>query len=230
MHGHRRHADTYRDDWILKAESKHVVLLAPLFSENDYPNPSGYPWGNVVNSDGEPNESELWTFKVLERLFDRFREMTGNRTSEYFLYGHSAGAQFIHRMILFLPNARIHSAVAANAGWYVLPSFSQCFPYGLSHSPATPELLKEALQRPLTILAGDEDVDAEDPLLRNTRKARAQGKNRLERARTFIRKSKRTALKLSVPFKWNFEIVPGAAHSNKQMIERAARVFFSDED
>ena len=36
---------------------------------------------------------------------------TGNRSERYFLYGHSAGAQFVHSFLYAMPQARV-AAVA----------------------------------------------------------------------------------------------------------------------
>src|SRR5271155_4121645 len=42
----------------------------------------------------------------------------------YYLYGHSAGGQFAHRLVLFMPNARYQRVVAANPGYYTMPQFN----------------------------------------------------------------------------------------------------------
>jgi methyltransferase (TIGR00027 family) len=39
--------------------------------------------------------------------------LVGNKNPSYFIYGHSEGGQFVHRLVLFLPDARFARAVAA---------------------------------------------------------------------------------------------------------------------
>ena len=45
--------------------------------------------------------------------FVTVKAATGNRSERYHLYGHSAGAQFVHRFLYFMPDARVAKAVAA---------------------------------------------------------------------------------------------------------------------
>ena len=73
---------------------------------------------------------------------------TGNRSASYLLYGHSAGAQFVHRYLYFVPEARVAKVVAANAGWWTLPDLAVGFPYGLRGSVVHEAGLKAMLQRP----------------------------------------------------------------------------------
>ena len=62
----------------------------------------------------------------------------------YHIYGRSAGGQFVHRLALFVPEARCEAAITANAGWYTVPTFAgDGFPYGLKGSAATPADLAE---------------------------------------------------------------------------------------
>ena len=58
---------------------------------------------------------------AVEHLFDYVREKSGATQDTYLLDGHSAGAQFVQRLVTFLPEARYSRAVAANAGVYVMP-------------------------------------------------------------------------------------------------------------
>src|SRR3712207_6943257 len=78
-----------------------------------------------------PPRSTLFPYTTLFRsLFDFVREATGNPSEQYRIYGHSAGAQFVHRLALFVPEARFATAIAANAGWYTMPTFDgKKFPY-----------------------------------------------------------------------------------------------------
>ena len=54
--------------------------------------------------------------------------MNGNTSADYYLFGHSAGAQFVHRLLLMVPDGRYAALVAANAGWYTVPDKSIDYP------------------------------------------------------------------------------------------------------
>lgn len=227
MHGVKRDADYYRDNWMAAAERFGFLLLCPEFTKVDYPSRTAYQLGNLVDGAGGPLPKAGWTFGVIERLFDFVRETTGNASERYHIYGHSAGGQFVHRLALFLPEARYATAVAANTGWYTMPTLGgRRFPYGLKGSPSTPETLGRAFGNRLVLLLGEQDTDAEDPFLRQSKGARRQGKNRFERGQAFYRTARNEAARLGVTLNWTLETVPGAAHFDQLMMPVAARVFF----
>jgi len=62
------------------------------------------------------------------------------------------------RLALFVPEARFRRAMAASAGRYAFPSWSETFPYGLDGSPIDRMLLTKAFSRDLVVLLGDRDV------------------------------------------------------------------------
>jgi poly(3-hydroxybutyrate) depolymerase len=227
MHGVKRDADYYRDNWTAAAERFGFLLLCPEFTKADYPDRTAYQLGNLVGGAGEPLPKAAWTFGVIERLFDFVRETTGNASERYHIYGHSAGGQFVHRLALFLPEARYATAVAANTGWYTMPTLDgRRFPYGLKGSASTPETLKRAFGNRLVLLLGEQDTDAEDPFLRQSKGARRQGKNRFERGQAFYGAARNEAARLGVALNWTLETVPGAAHFDQLMMPVAARVLF----
>ena len=141
MHGFLRNGREYRDQWIAQAERFGVLLIVPEFSLKHYPNGGMYNRGNMFDDQGKPVDRSKWTFSAVEHLFDRVKEMIGGANPTYYLYGHSAGSQFVHRLLIFRPDARIEKAVAANAGWYTMP-IDRAFPYGLKQSGLSPDELR----------------------------------------------------------------------------------------
>ena len=226
MHGAKRDADNYRDNWRDAAKRFGFLLICPELAQPNYPR-AAYQLGNLVDGAGEPLAEEEWTFGMIERLFDCVREATGNTSEQYCIYGHSAGAQFVHRLALFVPAARYATAIAANAGWYTMPTFDgKRFPYGLKDSGSTPERLKKAFGKRLVILLGERDTDADDPYLRRSKGARRQGINRFERGHTFYTTARGKAAELGMRSNWELVTVPEAAHLDPQMIPAAARELF----
>ena len=225
MHGVKRDAENYRDNWMATAERFGFLLLCPEFARADSPGRAAYQLGNMVDEAGGSLPEEGWTFGVVERLFDLVKATTGNTSERYGIYGHSAGGQFVHRLALFLPGARFATAVAANTGWYTMPTLEgKRFPYGMRGSASTPEGLKRAFGKRLVILLGEQDTDAEDPFLRRSKGARRQGRNRFERGQTFFATAEEEAAGLGVPLNWTLETVPGAAHFDGLMMPAAARL------
>lgn len=225
MHGTKRNATDYRHAWAPMADRYGCMLLCPWFPRRSYPG-RGYHRGGVLDRDGAPRPASAWTFTQIERLFDMVRDATGNTSRGYQLYGHSAGGQFVHRLALLLPETRLVAAVAANAGWYTMPTFDGRFPYGLAGSGVTAATIGAALGRPLTVLVGERDVAPDDPYLRTSRRARKQGANRFERAHAFLAAARAEATRLGTGCAWRLETVPDAAHVDADMMPTAARVLF----
>lgn len=225
MHGARRNGSEYRDQWIEHAEQQGFLLIVPEFAEQSYPS-EAYQLGNMFDAKGRPIDASKWTFTAIEHLFDRVKDMTKNTSKRYFIYGHSAGGQFVHRLVLFLPEARFQRAIAANPGWYTMPNLEIAFPYGLRNTTINDAKLKESFSNQLVLLLGDWDVNRDDPSLRKSPGADLQGPNRFVRGKTFFQTAKKLAAKMGGPFAWKQQTVRGAGHSDKQMSKAAAAALF----
>jgi len=224
MHGVKRDADCYRDTWKSAAERLGFLLLCPEFPAHTHPR-GAYQLGRLADGARRPLPEEDWTFHTIERLFDSVKEATGNAGRRYSIYGHSAGGQFVHRLAMFMPEARYGTAVAANTGWYTMPTFSgERFPYGLRGSGLPMEKLEEAFGRRLVVLLGERDTDTEDPHLRRSAGARKQGSNRLERGLAFYDTAVGEAAKLGVELRWELGSVADAAHFDPQIMPTAAQI------
>jgi predicted esterase len=223
MHGHGKNAKGYRDTWSEYADKYKFMVVAPLFDSEQWGG-GEYSYASVVSKEGKLRDASMWSFNVVEHLFDAIKGATGNESSTYFLYGHSEGGQFVHRLVLFLPDARYAKAVAANPGWYTMPTFDIKFPYGLGGSPATGGSLQQSLGRAFVLLLGDRDTDPNDKDLRKTPQAMAQGVHRFERGQNYFKEARNRATALQCPFGWQLQVVPGAAHQNSKMSRPAAAV------
>ena len=111
-----------------------AIVLAPQFAEEYFPGDS-YMFGNMIDAAGKVLPKSAWALTAIERLFDMVRDEMGLHRTDYDIVGFSGGAQFVHRLALFVPDARFRRAVAASAGRYAFPSWSEKFPYGLDGSP-----------------------------------------------------------------------------------------------
>lgn len=224
MHGRQRNGEKYRDAWIEYADRGHFLLLVPEFSKDHFPESEHYNLGNIITEEGRPVAEPEWAFTTIERIFDHAKAAAGLTTAHYDIYGHSAGAQFVHRLVMFKQGARIHTAVAANAGWYTMPDFKTAFPYGLAGASYSETMLARALSRKLIVLLGTEDTDEEHKSLRKTPEAMRQGSNRLERGEKFFATARAAAEARDVPFNWELKKVAGVSHSNSRMAPAAAEL------
>lgn len=223
MHGTNRDADRYRDEWSDYAERFGIIVVAPQFSKAQFPRANGYNLGNVFTSeDGDWQGLVRSPFAVIEPLFDTFRAKFGVGRDKYYMYGHSAGSQFVHRFIFMVPDARLEKAISANAGWYTMPDLTVQWPYGLRGTGLADSDLKKLLAAPLVVLLGEEDNDPTHSSLRTSPEANAQGAYRLERGQVFFEYGE----KVAVPgeFGWQIGRVPGAGHKNSQMAPAAVKI------
>jgi poly(3-hydroxybutyrate) depolymerase len=223
MHGHGKNAKGYRDVWIEHADKYKFMIVAPLFDQAQWGG-GGYSYASVIGKDGKFHNASLWSFSVVEHLFDAIKDATGNQSAKYFIYGHSEGGQFVHRLVLLLPDARYARAVAANPGWYTMPRFDIKFPYGLAGSPATETSLEKSLGRELVLMLGDGDTDPNHKDLRKTPQAMAQGVHRFERGNNYFKEAEKRTTELKCVFGWQLQVVPKAAHQNSKMSGPAAAV------
>lgn len=176
----------------------------------------------------EPNrDPSKWIFDDFDRIFERVREELELETATYDLFGHSAGGQILHRLALFAPS-RLHGRIlAANAGWYTVPSFEASFPYGLGGTAVTREGLEEAFSTRLVVFLGEEDdADETRGSLRRTPEADRQGAHRLARGTHFFRTARRKADELGVAFRWERVVVPGVGHDYRRMSAAAAAYLY----
>lgn len=226
MHGLRRDAERYRDDWRGIAERHAVLLLVPEFSQARFPGARAYNLGNLQDAGRRPTPPEHWTFHVFERVVAAAMREAGAAPGGYALYGHSAGAQFVQRHLLVTGAARAGAVVIANAGSYTLPRFDRPFPEGLGGTGADPAALRASFARPVTLLLGEADTDPEHPSLPRQPWAAAQGSHRFARGWHAFDAARRAAAEMGVPFAWRVVTVPGVGHSNRDMAENAATVLF----
>jgi poly(3-hydroxybutyrate) depolymerase len=214
MHGSTRTGQEARDLGTPYAKRDNFVLLAPEFSEKNYPGDT-YAFGNMINTDGKPVPESKWAFGVIERAFDTVRHELRLSTESYDIMGHSAGGQFVHRLVLFAPQSRFRRAVASSPGRYALPMMSARFPYGFKGSALDSSVLVRAFFRDVVLVLGDRDTSD------RVREAEAmtQGGNRFARGLRFFAAATEEANALKVPLAWRLRIAYGADHSPNAAVQ-----------
>ena len=223
MHGMGRNAEEYLDAWVGAAEQRRMLLVAPEF-DNPLSNyvTRDYQEGNVRAVDGALNREEEWAFTVIENIFDRLQADNAWAIPAYDIFGHSAGGQFVQRMVMLKPEARIRRAVAANAGTYTFPDPQTAYPFGLADVPHD---LPAAYGVELTLLLGERDNSADQGRLDQSPPAMAQGPHRLGRGQALFRAAQADAGSRNVALRWKLQTVPNVGHDFEAMSAAAAGLF-----
>lgn len=218
FHGADRNGAPHRDFWIDMADANGFIVVAPEFSTGNYPGlGDNYLMSNIFDDGDNPTQDSFntpneWTFSILDPLFEYVKTATSNTRDTYSAWGHSGGAQFLHRFVTYLPNSKLDIAVCSNAGWYTVPETGVSFPYGIDNGQLPTEDLTTAFSRKLIVHIGRNDNDPNSGLRRNTVVDAQQGIHRLARARYYFNTSQTTASTMGVAFNWEIHEVAGVGH------------------
>jgi len=221
LHGMTRSAKAVRDAWVPAAEARNLIVITPHFDDKGYPKAAQYNLGNTRDAAGKAIPAKDWTYAVIEEIFDAVKARTGSKVGDYVLYGHSAGAQFAHRLLMQMPDARVRRVISANAGYYLMPDDSAA-PYGMQATGVTPEQACRAYAVPMVILLGNDDDDPNHHQLNNSPAAKAQGPHRLARGWQFFTATKKDAATRKCTYRWTVQTVAGAGHEFEKMATAAA--------
>ncbi|WP_299520961.1 T9SS type A sorting domain-containing protein [Winogradskyella sp.] len=230
FHGAARDGATHRDYWVNMANSNGFMVFAPQFSNANYPGlGDNYIMSNIFEDGDNPspetfNDQNEWTCSILDPLFEYIKTDISGTQLSYSAWGHSAGAQFLHRLFMYLPNSNINVAVCSNAGWYTVPEESVNYPYGILNSQLPQSDLISSFSNNIIIHLGQDDtVPSTDPggPRDNTVLNNQQGLHRLERGQYFFNTSQTVAGNLGVDFNWEKHEVPNVGHDGQLMANDA---------
>ena len=218
LHGDSRTGREARDLGVRYARDGRFILLAPEFDEEHFPGDS-YSFGGMVDTARRLRPRNDWTLLIIEQLFEHVRARWKLKATTYDAIGHSGGAQFLHRLVLFVPEARFARAIASSPGRYAFPTPAQQVPYGMGGTDAA-ALVKRAFQRDFVLLLADRDTAdrVREP------EAMAEGTNRFTRGLRFFATAVEQANELGVPFHWQLRIKHGADHSPQEAVASAFAV------
>ena len=225
--GNTRNADDYLNSWIRLTKDKNIAIFAPHFKRSSF---ISFNTLQMSTSSGKiRTDTDLYLHNSIDTLFKYIKTKFKLNDKLYDIYGHSAVAQFVHRYLLMSDNPSVNKAVAANAGWYTFLNGAD-FPYGVKNPPIslTDSNVKKFLSTNLYILIGTNDIDV-DSSINKSKGAQKQGINRLQRAKNFFTYTESIVEQNNLEFKWKYQAVPGAPHSNKVMSKAAVLVLFESD-
>jgi poly(3-hydroxybutyrate) depolymerase len=214
-HGVRRNGRDYRNYWLDLVEEAGVLAISVEFPEASFPDHLSYQFGNLHDREGRPNRREEWTFGVVERLFEALLAQGITTRQRYGLFGHSAGGQFVHRMLSFGFRDHVAIAISANAGTYAMPDLTTPWPFGLGQTDVDADALGALLGFPITVMAGTEDVKTTGEFFPKGPRSMRQGANRYERAHNYVRSGHAAAAVLQTTCAWTIIDVPGVGHDGR---------------
>jgi poly(3-hydroxybutyrate) depolymerase len=219
IHSDSRSGKQYRDEWAQYAVKYNFLVLCPEFSSAEF------DWwkfnaGNIYDMEKKKyNPRQDWTFNIIEQLFDFAKRDRQMKAEAYCIFGHSAGAQFVQRMVLFMPEARFSLAISNGAGGYTLPTFDKKFTDGI-RGLITEESLKKSFAKEMIILMGD--LDYVSKTMPKSEGAFHQY-DRTWRAKIFYDTAKAEAAKRNAALNWHFKFVPNADHQNRLHAEYGSK-------
>jgi hypothetical protein len=229
LHGTERNGSEYRDYWITMANDNSFMVFAPEFSNTNFPTGDKYQAANIFVDGDNPslatyNLVNEWTISILDPLFDFIKQEISGTQEKYNAWGHSGGAQFLHRFVMYLPNSKLDIAVCSNAGWYTVPESNINFPYGIKDGQLADSTLTKAFSKKLIVHLGLNDTNPNSADLRhNTVVDNQQGTFRLIRGRYFFNTSQVKTQSMTVPFKWEKQEVAGVGHDAQLMARDALK-------
>lgn len=223
-HGVARNGRDYRDYWLQLVDDAGILVIAVEFSEQAFPDYLWYHFGNLHDESGAPNPREQWTYAIDERLFAALRRQGLTRREKYGLFGHSAGGQFVHRMLSFGYRDRVAVAVSANAGTYAMPDLGVAWPFGLGEAGLDSAALQSLLEFPLIVMTGTRDIKTTGRYFPKGPRSMRQGPTRHARAHNYVHAGRAAAQALGTGCAWTVINVPDVGHDGEQMSVAAAPV------
>lgn len=201
------------------AEREDLSVFSPIFPRASYDS-DAYQRGGIVNDDDRVLPEEEWTTRFEAPMVDWARGEVGGEGQVY-LFGHSAGGQYLSRVAAYERPQDVDRIVIANPSTWVLPSLEEDAPYGfdgLGTDAEERQALQDYLALPMTIYLGSEDDDPNDPTMSTGSAAMRQGATRLERGLNTFEMGQEVAAANGWAFNWDLVIAEGVTHSGSAML------------
>jgi poly(3-hydroxybutyrate) depolymerase len=228
-------AQYYATNWINFAEENRLILIVPVFNQEDFSSRRGdHAMSGYRGLFGREIGADEWVL----RLVEAHQQAYGSAGEQFLMYGHSAGGQFTARFLVSHPKS-IKNAVISSAATYPQPSTEVAWPFGMGelhtdiewdsettkHVDVVPVKIKwlMATQIPLTVIVGLNDTAELPPQLIPGQ----QGKNRITIARNWIRTMAEFAEANGLESQFKLDLIPSIGHSMSGLIAYSQNALLS---
>jgi pimeloyl-ACP methyl ester carboxylesterase len=221
-------AHYYLANWLDFAEKEDCILIAPAFNQENFSSRKGdHALGGYRGLFGRDIGADAWVL----RLVQAHQRAFGSPDKRFYLYGHSAGGQFVGRFLVTHPDV-IKKAVISSAATYPQPNPAVAWPFGMGELHTDIEWAADTINRvdvipdeqkwlaatqiPLTVIVGLNDTSELPPFPGQT------GKNRFTIGRNWVRDMADLAAANNLESRFQVEIIPGKGHSMSGLIPYVA--------
>lgn len=212
VHGISRGAREQASELARAAQAHRAIVIAPLFNQDRFPD------YQRLGRRGLGERADL----ALQRVIADVETALQVSLTPFSVFGFSGGGQFAHRYALANPQ-HIRRSVIAAAGWFTLPDETEPFPKGCASTNRLADLtfdLDGLLRIPTLVVASRNDTTRDAALRRRKQLDKTQGRNRLERARRWVRAMRRAARARGIDTHYRFRSL---AHSDHDFVAAVHR-------
>jgi dienelactone hydrolase len=214
VHGISRNAAEIAMRFTAHPAFRQLTIIAPLFSKERF----GQYQQLAVRRPGQTRADA-----GLNALLDRLAPELGCDTGRFRLFGFSGGAQMAHRYALHHPQ-RVARMCVVSAGWYCMPLPDLAWPYGMGDGQGAAMFGPEFLDVPTTVIVGNRDTRVDGTVRQDPDILEHQGRNRLRRARCYVRAVQTYAQCLGRPTGYRLLTLHGMSHDFTQCVNEGALV------
>ena len=208
VHGISRNAAEIAMRFAAHPAFAQTTIIAPLFCKEDYGQ-----YQQLAAAKPGQTPADIALIALLEDLAAEL----GGVPDRFRLFGFSGGAQMAHRFAMRHP-ARVARICVVSAGWYCLPRTDLPWPYGIGDEKGEAMIGPRFLDIPLTVIVGNRDTRVDGSVRQDPLIVEHQGRNRLRRARSYVRAVRDYAASLGKTVAPQLLTLPDVSHDFTQCV------------
>jgi len=177
VHGISRNAAEIAMRFAAHPAFARQTIIAPLFTKRRFGQ-----YQQLATRKPDQTRADV----ALNALLDALGPELQCDTTRIRLFGFSGGAQMVHRFAMLHPQ-RVAGLCVVSAGWYCLPRTDLAWPYGIGDGKGNALVGPQFLAIPTAVIVGNRDTRVDASVRQDPEIVEHQGRNRLRRARCYIR-------------------------------------------